>query len=77
VGNSSRDGVARRSVVRQRISTGAAESLYHSLKSARVLVRLDYGAGLIEQADDRGLRTREEFRVTDRVTECVRSFKPQ
>jgi len=77
VGNSSRDGVARRSVVRQRRSTGAAESLYHCLKSARVLVRLDHGAGLVEQADDRGLRTREEFRVTDRVTDCVRFFKPQ
>src|SRR5436189_2596824 len=67
----------KRSVVRQRISTGVAQSLCHSLKSARVLVRLDYGAGLIEEADDRGLRTREEFRVTDRLTECVRSFKPQ
>src|SRR6266550_3005250 len=72
VGNSSRHSVARRSVVRQRISTGVAESLYHSLKSARLLVRLDHGAGLIEQADDRGLRAREEFRVTDRVTDCVR-----
>jgi hypothetical protein len=33
---------------------------------AHLIVRLDHGTGFIEQADDRGLRTREELRVTDR-----------